>query len=159
MRNVEKSTSLKTRKRSPFVLSLARLMPPVMSGSPPRVGGSGAPALASPMPEAEKRAAEARAKMEEMNLKRSEAERKKSSYQEWLAKNDAPPGEDGIQVSDTGVIRTKAYEPVAWDDAPDPPLGRNSMAPSYWLPDQYVLEPLDRDMTTSRSPPHPVVPT
>ncbi|MGB1601683.1 MAG: hypothetical protein ACPIOQ_53630 [Promethearchaeia archaeon] len=33
--------------------------------------------------------------------------------------------------------------------------GPFSISPSYWLPDQYVLEPLDRDMTTSRGPPHP----
>ena len=86
--------------------------------------------------ELELRAEAARAKMDEMNKKRADAEQKKAAYQKWLAENDAPPGDDGIEVTDQGIRRTAAYKPMSWADAPDPPLGRDSMAPSYWLPDK-----------------------
>ena len=84
----------------------------------------------------ELRAQAARAKMEEMNARRAEAAAKKAKMEEWLAKNDAPPGDDGIMVTDMGIQRTATYKPTSWEDAPDPPIGRNSMAPSYWLPDK-----------------------
>jgi len=84
----------------------------------------------------ELRAQEARAKMEELQARRAEAEANKARYQEWLAQNDAPPGNDGIEVTDQGIRRTAAYKMTPWEDAPDPPLGVNSMAPSYWLPDK-----------------------
>ena len=44
---------------------------------------------------------------------------KKAAYQEWLAKNDAPPGDDGIQVTDMGVMRTQEWKRTL-DDGPDP---------------------------------------
>jgi hypothetical protein len=56
----------------------------------------------------ELRAQEARAKMEELQARRAEAEAKKTRYQEWLAQNDAPPGNDGIEVTDQGIRRTGA---------------------------------------------------
>jgi len=85
--------------------------------------------------ELELRAQEARAKMEELNKRRAEQEMKKAKYQQWLADNDAPPGDDGVQVTDQGIMRTAEYKPTSWNDAPDPPMGTQSMAPSYWLPD------------------------
>ena len=85
----------------------------------------------------ELRAQAARVKMEEQNRKRAEAEMKKAKYQEWLAQNDnATDAESGVVTTDQGIHRTTAMKPTAWDDAPDPPVGRNSMAPSYWLPNK-----------------------
>ena len=71
--------------------------------------------------------------MEEINRKRSEEAMKKAAYQEWLAKNDAPPGDDGIQVTDMGVMRTQEWKRTL-DDGPDPPRGRESTV-NNWFPD------------------------
>ena len=44
-----------------------------------------------------------------MNKKRAEAEQKKAKYQEWLAQNDAPPGDDGVVVTDMGITRVSLF--------------------------------------------------
>jgi len=125
-------------------------MPPTMSFHATGSSPPSAPAASKPPPglsnlelrawnqkhDLELRAAEARAKMDEINKNRAEAEMRKAKYQQWLAENDAPPGEDGIQVSESGIMRTAEYKPTPWADAPDPPMGRESMAPSYWLKDK-----------------------
>ena len=104
-----------------------------MPSSPPKPVAP-APAPAAPaISDAEKRAAEARAKMEEINRKRSEDAQKKAAYQEWIKQHDAPPGDDGIQVSDMGVMRTSEWVRTL-DDGPDPPRGRDSTV-NHWFPD------------------------
>ena len=116
-------------------------MPPHMTGSPTRVGGSPGPAPAQALSPLQQRELEAKAKLDEMNRKRSEAEAKKRAYQEWLNKNEldesGKAGDDGIVVTDMGVTRSTPWVRTL-ADGPDPPNGRDSMAPSYWLPGKLV---------------------
>ena len=113
-------------------------MPPHMTGSPTKVGGSPAPAPAlTPL---QQRELDAKNKLQEIQMERSKAEAKKRAYQEWLNKNEldegGKEGDDGILVTDTGVTRTKAWVRTL-DSGPDPPLGTASMV-NNWLPDKLV---------------------
>ena len=92
-------------------------MPPKMvtKSPPPRHGKGKAPAAPAPAPA----------------KPIISSEERKAAMAKWMEQYDDPPGEDDIQVSDTGIVRTEKWV-RNFDNGPDPPDGRDSMV-NNWL--------------------------